>query len=434
MINLLCWAAACTGSNAPATPIVSNAVEGDEELSTAAIATLAASATPLPELLPDMVFSAESDLCYPEIEGSPFVLTCSQNSLQVVQSDTRRKVDSLLFRHYPIEADAFSLEAETTSQSAEGVRTDQNAYGFYWLDEEGKVFALRVQGQYFNFEQWDLGVEVKINSTLSPAYSPFIHPAGNQNHWRLDCSPSACDVWVNEQLIGRSRSSAASPIKGLGIFTASAWDELFGSVTYTRLKAQEFMQAASNQTAYLLEDDLKQESDLFVHSGMSGAFHAFAEDGFHFSPVIPFGYYGLKTGPALENMDVRATVTMEIDSQKRGTQYAGLICRSSQAGMYMAVLRVDGSYIIFRDTPDRPFSLLAKRNSDVIRTGLTENALRLVCSGDALDFYINDQLVESLQDTRYKLNFGRGGIYTKAGGEAEPDAIIFSDFSIREVK
>jgi len=414
--------------------VVANDDEENEEPQAAPVAMLAPNATPQPALLPEMVFSASSDFCFPEIEGSPFVLTCSQNSLQVVQSDTRRKVDSLLFRHYPIEADAFSLESETTSQAAEGVRTDQNAYGFYWLDADGNAFALRVQGQYFNFEQWDLGVEVKINSTLSPAYSPFILPAGSQNQWRLDCSPSACDVWANGQLIGRSRSSAASPIKSLGVFTASAWDELFGSVTFHKFTAYESTQAVSNHAEYVLEDSLKKESDLFTHSGMSGAFNDFAEDGFHFSPVIPFGYYGLKTGPALENMDVRVRVTMEIDPQKRGTQYAGLICRSSQVGMYMAVLRVDGSYIIFRDTPDRPFSLLAKRNSDAIRTGLTENALRLVCSGDTLVFYINDQLVESLQDTRYKLNFGRGGIYTKAGGDAEPDAIIFSDFSIREVK
>ena len=69
---------------------------------------------------------------------------------------------------------------------------------------------------------------------------------------------------------------------------------------------------------------------------MSGAFNEYDTEGFHFSPVIPYGYYGAKSGPALQDMEISAKVKMEIDPDKPGSQYGGLICRSSRDGMYMA--------------------------------------------------------------------------------------------------
>jgi hypothetical protein len=191
------------------------------------------------------------------------------------------------------------------------------------------------------------------------------------------------------------------------------------------------MPAFSNFT---LQDDLTADNGVFSATGMSGAFSAYDADGFHFSPVIPYGYYSAKSGPALQNVDVRATVSMDIDPESSGSQYAGLVCRSSRAGMYMAVIGVDGSYSVYRDTPAKPFSLLAEKRSDAILSGArAANALRLVCSGDTIDFYINEQLVESLTDSRYQLDYGRAGIYTKAGGEPSEDAIIFRDLSIEEI-
>jgi hypothetical protein len=99
------------------------------------------------------------------------------------------------------------------------------------------------------------------------------------------------------------------------------------------------------------------------------------------------------------------------------------------------VIRSDGIYFIYRDTPSRPMALLARKSSDLIHTGgLAENRLRLDCVGSQLDFYINGSLEESLDDTRMGLNFGRAGLFTKAGGNPNPDAFIFSDFSVREIR
>jgi hypothetical protein len=100
----------------------------------------------------------------------------------------------------------------------------------------------------------------------------------------------------------------------------------------------------------------------------------------------------------------------------------------------MAVVRGDGTYTIFRDSPQRPFALLAEKASEVILPGFVENKLRLDCIGDQIDFYINNAQVESLTDTRYGLLFGRAGLITKAGGTPDADAVIFSNFSITEVR
>jgi hypothetical protein len=125
---------------------------------------------------------------------------------------------------------------------------------------------------------------------------------------------------------------------------------------------------------------------------------------------------------------------MEIDPSGSSSRYAGLICRSSQDGMYMAVIRADGTYSIFRDTPQRPFALLAERKSDAILNGTTDNSLKLECIGDQINFYINGTQVESLTDMRYGLRFGRSGLFTKAGGDPLPDAIIFKDLRIEEIR
>jgi len=100
----------------------------------------------------------------------------------------------------------------------------------------------------------------------------------------------------------------------------------------------------------------------------------------------------------------------------------------------MAVIRADGTYSIFRDTPQRPFALLAERKSDTILTGVTDNVLKLECIGNQINFYVNGTQVEALTDSRYGLQFGRSGLFTKAGGEPSPDAIIFKDLVIKEIR
>ena len=392
-------------------------------------------ATPIPGLLPQDAFVTGSDFCQSEVPGSSFTMTCDQGSLSVTQAEGRRKVDALLLRGQDVNAAQFNLEADVTSLASVDVKSDQNAYGFYFLDDDGFYKAVRVQGQYFNFETWNTSATPELETQLDPSFSPAINYAGQENHLRLACTQDACELIANETLVGRWQTGISGKVQTVGFFTASAWDELFGQVRFQSLTLSDVDAAMPVFSDYTLQDDLRVDNGVFSATGMSGAFNNYDESGFHFSPVIPYGYYSTKSGPALQNMDIRATITMDIDPEGSSSQYAGLVCRSSRAGTYMAVIGVDGSYSIYRDTPAKPFSLLAEKFSDAILSGAkAANALRLVCSGEDISFYINEQLVESLTDSRYLLNYGRAGITTKAGGEPNEDAIIFSDLSIEEIQ
>jgi hypothetical protein len=191
---------------------------------------------------------------------------------------------------------------------------------------------------------------------------------------------------------------------------------------------------SQDSQTYTLSDDLSIDRGTFSDRGLAGAFNAYQTDGFHFSPVVPFNFYSARTGPSFSDVSVEVVITMEIEPGVSGSQFAGVVCRASQEGSYMAVIKVDGTYTIFRDTPQRPLAVLARKASDAILPGRSANKIRLDCRGDQINFYINGAQIESLTDTRYKVDFGRTGLYTKAGGDPNEDAIIFSDLSITELR
>jgi hypothetical protein len=387
------------------------------------------------ELLISDDFEKNSPFCQAEPETRSFIANCLENTLVINQSDGRRKADILMMRELPVELESFSLEVETHSAASEKAKSDQNNYGLYFIDEGGQVHALRLTAQYFNFETWSKdGGEIKVEEKTNLAFSPWIKSAGQSNTLRLDCSPAGCDFFANGALAGRFTPGITGTTKIVGLFAWSNWDEQFGKVGFKKLRVYEFNSDQNNTQSYSKKDALTNKSEVFAGTGLSGAFNKYDADGFHFSPVIPFGYYGVKGGPVLGNMSVGVTIKMEIAPGASSSRYAGLVCRSSLEGMVMAVIRADGTYSIYRDTPKQPFALLAQKASDVILPGIAENKLRLDCVGDQINFYINGAQVESLTDTRYGLRFGRAGLFTKAGSTPDPDAVVFSDFSITEIR
>ena len=386
------------------------------------------------ELLISDDFESSSSLCKSETAASAFITNCSDNRLTINQSIGRRKVDILVMKELPSQLKSFSLEIETISASGEKAKSDQNNYGFYFIDEGGQYHALRLTAQYFNFETWSKNGEINIEEKTNLAFSPLIKSASQSNTLRLDCSATGCDFFANGNLAGRSPVGISDKAKAVGLFARSDWDQHFGQVEFKKLRVFSLGGDPLNTQLYSMEDPLTSGGQIFAGTGLSGAFNQYEADGFHFSPVIPFGYYGVKGGPALGDMSARVSLNMEISPGVSGSRYAGLVCRSSQEGMVMAVIRADGTYSIYRDTPKQPFALLAQKTSDTILPGLAENKLRLDCIGDQIKFYINEALVESLTDTRYGLRFGRAGLFTKAGGIPDPDAVIFRDFSITEIR
>ena len=346
-------------------------------------------------------FASTSPLCLPASIASAFISNCSQNTLAISTAEDRRKVDILTFSELPLAAESFSLQVETLTTGAQKAKSDQNQYGVYFIDESGQKHALRLTAQYFNFETWSKNEEGRVEDKTNLTFSPLIHSAGQSNILRLDCSASGCDFFANGGLAGRSAQGMTGKITAVGLFAASEWDQQFGQVQFKDLQIHELTADQLIFQPFSLEDSLGIGSETFTGMGLSGAFNRYETDGFHFSPVIPYGYYGVKAGPGLGDMSTSVTVKMEITPGVSGSRYAGLVCRSSQEGMLMAVIRADGTYSVFRDTPRQHFALLAQKASDAILPGLAENKLRLDCIGSQIDFYINDKQVETLD--RYAL-------------------------------
>lgn len=374
-----------------------------------------------------------SPLC-DQRDDNLFFTSCSEGRLIITQSTKRRRLDIFRNQDVAFESDSLSIEAEIISTPAAGQPLDHNQYGIYFIDQNGAYRALRISGQYFNFENWSLGDELQIEDRYNRVYSPYLKPFGQSNYLKLVCTEETCDLYINTELAGRIPEGSADGVSRVGLFAASDWDHAFGRVDFTGFQFKTISSGLPSTKTFSLVDDLKTDNGTFSGMGLSGAFSEYEADGFHFSPVVPFNFYSTKTGPSLADVSVEVSVKMEIKLGVSGSQFAGVVCRSSQEGMVAAVIRVDGTYTVFRDTPQKPLSVLAKKASNVIVPGLSTNHLRLDCQDSQLDFYINGTLMESLADTRFGVRFGRAGLYTKSGSSPDPDAIIFSNFSITELR
>jgi len=390
--------------------------------------------TELPYLIRPLDFSKDAVFCAAEPSASPFSLSCAEDGLTVSQTESRRKTDIYLLREEPLTSERFSLTADVKSQPFEMDVLDQNQFGFYFTKPSGNSYALRVQGQYISFEEWEITDSIEVVDAYNKTFAPALYSPGRSNNFRLTCGWDFCKLFANNTLVAHSPFGTGDGINALGFFTASAWDQQFGSVTLNSLNAIELSGNLPELQHFYLMDDLSSDHGTFSQMGLSGAFSEFEKDGFHFSPVIPYGYYAAKADPSLADVSVTVVVNMEIDPGVKATRYAGVVCRSSLEGKYLAVLRADGTYTIFRDTIKRPFALLAQDHIEGIQSGRLDNTIRLDCTGDTISLYINGTLVESFTDNRYGVRYGRTGLFTKAGGAPYSDAVIFSDFLIEEIR
>lgn len=422
-------------------------VPGGLPMPTATLApTRVLSASPIPQqptqtaapasLLPiGPVFSTDSRMCAAEPSGSMFFLQCQGNTLAISQNDTRRKMDIQLMRDLPVEPiGSFVVEAVVRSELPTGQILDRNQYGLVLGDTAGTQHILRLQGQEFIWETWLEQEGIRTVEAYDRLYSPTINPAGRENRLQLACAPAACDVRINNQFIARLPHPTPWELASFGLLAASDWDETFGTVTFldltlAPLDAQDAARLAD--PAHVMHD-LTAPFDLFSGMGLSGAFNQYDQAGYHFSPVIPYDYYAVTTTTAYVDVSVSADVTMEIDPARTGTQFGGLLCRASRAGMVMAVIRVDGTYSLYRQSQRRGTAILAEGASEAILPGRTQNRLQLDCVDDQITFFINGKQVADISDARYGLNFGGIGFYTKAGGSPSPDAIVFNNLVIIE--
>ena len=236
--------------------------------------------------------------------SSPFSISCAIEIVTVFQSEDRRKTDNMLAREVAISSNGFSLSADMVSHPANLDKFDKNQFGFYFTLASGNTFALRVEGQSFNFEEWLITDTIKIIDSFNRTYAPALNSAGRVNNINLVCDSGSCDLFGNDILIGRSPFGIQANIIALGFFTASNWDQEFGNILLESLSVTQLSASRPEKQAFILDDNLIEDSGVFSQMGLSGAFSEFDEDGFHFSPVIPYGYYAAKSGPSLADMSV----------------------------------------------------------------------------------------------------------------------------------
>lgn len=406
--------------------------------------------TPIPtpafigELIPKQTFEdGSSPFCQSNVDlarTGGLTFSCADGQFTFLADPKARDTYKYIQVSQPIQpAEAFTLEADLISQSAPG-KVDQNIYGIIFGVDETHTYSLRFKSQYYRFEKNLLmkdylkpDEQIFVNKNWNWNYASAFKPAGNQNHLQLTCAGGACDLTINQELAARFNLGQTLRISSLSMFAEVGYYKPFGRVTVDNLHLYIPADPVSPEKVIVFNDILLSDQGTFSKTGMSGAYNRFQSDGFHFSPIVAFGYYGVKIDPALGDVSVSASVRLKADSPN-SSMYAGLVCRSSLEGMYFAVIRENGYFSLFRDSPTRPFSLLAETKAASIKTGGEVNQLRLDCIGSNISFYVNGTKVASVQNDTFKLIFGRSGFFTKAGKNPDGDAIVFSNLEIKEIR
>jgi len=396
------------------------------------------------DLMPIQTFDdSSSPFCQSPVDLTKtggLTYACTNGKFTFSTAPGAKENDKYLRITEPIQpATAFTVEADLVSRGVQG-NPDQNNYGFILGIDTTHTYTLRFKGQYYRFEKNLLkknylmaDAEIYVNKNWNWNYSPSFKPAGNTNHIQLICGGGFCILNINQSLAARFNLDQEINISSLALFAEVGYYKPFGSVEVDNLHIYLPPDNTAIQSAYTFSDALLSDKGTFPKTGLSGAYNRYQADGFHFSAVISFGYYGVKTDPALGNVSISASVVLKPDNIN-SSMYAGLVCRSSVEGMYFAIIRENGYFSIFRDNPTRGLFMLTQAKSREILTGGAANQLRLDCVGSTITFYINSKKVASLQDDTFKLVFGRSGFFTKAGKNPDVSAITFSNLEIKEVR
>ena len=365
--------------------------------------------------------------------------SCSEGKFSFLTAEGASDSDKFLEVAAPIQStNTFIIEVDLTS--IQGGKSDQNQYGFILGIDPAHSYTLRFKGLYYRLEQnmilfnqdFPQG-ENHITKRWNWNYSPTFLASGQTNHVKFACERGNCSLYTNDNLAAKFKIDDQAHFSSIALFAQTDYYVPFGSVAVDNFQVYSPSQSESTGEKFNIKDDLLSDKGSIQQSGLSGAYHLYKPDGYHFSSVIPFGIYGVKIGPVLEDSSISITVILNNDNPQ-SSMYSGLACRSSVEGMYLAVIRENGFFSVFRDTPNRPFTLLAEAKSDNILTDGAPNQLRLDCVGTSIAFYINGQQVSKLNDSQFNVVSGRSGFFTKAGKTPDPDRIIFSYLEINEVR
>ena len=138
------------------------------------------------------------------------------------------------------------------------------------------------------------------------------------------------------------------------------------------------------------------------------------------------------TYPKGRFVDVDLTFETTFAEGVGGNTMYGAMCRKeSESNFYLFVLTGDGYYTVVKYVADEWLEIVDWTRSSAIRTGKGAiNAIRIICSGDTLQLTVNDRVLVTKQDTKFK----RGTIGLVVGtfdGSSPNSTISFDNLIIK---
>lgn len=137
----------------------------------------------------------------------------------------------------------------------------------------------------------------------------------------------------------------------------------------------------------------------------------------------------------INNAFTYADVKVEAVVANRGNNANGvsLICRYSDIGWYEFVVSNDGTYNIYAvdsaGIVNQGYNIIATGGSPTIKTGQTSNVYAIDCSGNDLSLLVNQKLVRTITDQRFKFAEGKIGIAVSSPKKL-PVAVEFETITV----
>ena len=156
-----------------------------------------------------------------------------------------------------------------------------------------------------------------------------------------------------------------------------------------------------------LDDDFDDPSSGFS-TGASDDYRSFYEDSRYNIEILREDWVAWSSRGSL------ADFVVELDVISHGEAGgAGIVFRKQDdtRQFYLFAINVDGRYWLRMLTPDGWELIRDWQESTHIRTGAATNRLKVVCLGQEISLYVNDQYLETVQDT----SFAEGAVGMLAG-------------------
>lgn len=158
-----------------------------------------------------------------------------------------------------------------------------------------------------------------------------------------------------------------------------------------------------------------------------GDFLAGYKKGVYHITVVPDNYWDGTTAPNLNLSDLVVEVEAKKEAGPDDNVYGIWIRNQAPGSLYAFLISSDGYFQFSKKENDTWVTPSNWTKSSAIKTGNETNRLKVVARGDKFDFYDNDLLLNSYEDS----SFSRGGLGLWVGTQSEGNVTIgFDNFKV----